>query len=763
MPSRSESWGIEVGAQAVKAVHLGRSGGGIELLNFEVLPYKQILTAPDVNPEQLIQASLEQLIGKHEIGRTNTVVSVPGHLSFARFASLPPVDAKKLPQIVRYEAQQQIPFPIEEVEWDYKVFQEEDSPEIKAGIFAITKEQVLQYLANFRRLDIRVDEMTLSSLGVYNGLMFDDAVDPDGDGVIYVDVSTRSTDLIFVEGGAVWIRTLPIGGNAFTEAIARAFQISFTKAEQLKKEAATSKYARQISQAIRSDLANLQQEIQRSIGYYQSLNRDANITKIIGLGSTFRLPGLRTFLQKNLEMEVVKPDAFKEISMDGPRAGELSDSVINLATAYGLAVQGLGISAIDCNILPRFILTQRLWKAKQPWFAGAAACLAGAAGLVAFSHIKDNAAIGSGTTKVQQTERIISEAQGYQSELSSVQAEDKRPLINNFMRLVDYRDVYAKLYEDVLAAASVSASRRGGGVNDPKKDRFYLEWIDVAYAAKPVATDQAGGAGSSMDEMMMFDDFGGMGMGMGGGSGENAGVSTLFGSPLELTEFFPDAGLDVSSGEGVEPVDAASAPIRGPRLIVTVSMVVPQARADSKNFVSWLTANAERPNRPYRFVVDPSTALRFQKDLVYQDPTQIPGGSSPYGGGSPGSSPFGGDPFSGGFDDFGGGFDDFGGMGGMPQGMGGYSGGVSSYSGSLSKMLPVRPPEKDPTKMNEQSRRFVLQWEVELKPPAEARPDPRRTGPMASSEVTSNSSLEPAISDSAQQTAIKPKRVEDAS
>jgi len=747
MPSRSESWGIEVGAQAVKAVHLGRSGGGVELLNFEVLPYKQILTAPDVNPEQMIQASLEQLIGKHEIGRSNTVVSVPGHLSFARFASLPPVDAKKLPQIVRYEAQQQIPFPIDEVEWDYKVFQEEDSPEIKAGIFAITKEQVLQYLANFRRLDIRVDEMTLSSLGVYNGLMFDDAVDPDGEGVIYVDISTRSTDLIFVEGGAVWIRTLPIGGNAFTEAIARAFQISFTKAEQLKKEAATSKYARQISQAIRSDLANLQQEIQRSIGYYQSLNRDANITKIIGLGSTFRLPGLRTFLQKNLEMEVLKPDAFKEISMDGPRAGELSDSVINLATAYGLAVQGLGISAIDCNILPRFILTQRLWKAKQPLFAGAAACLAGAAGLVAFSHIKDNAAIGSGTTKVQQTERIISEAQGYQSELSSVQAEDKRPLINNFMRLVDYRDVYAKLYEDVLTAASVSASRRTGGVTDPKKNRFYLEWVDIAYAAKPVDTDEVGGGGSSMDEMMMFDDFGGMDMGMSGGSGNIAEVSVLFGSPLELTEFFPDAGAEVvavdGSDDAAESADVASAPIRGPRLIVTVSMVVPQARADSKNFVSWLTANADRPNRPYRFVVDPSTALRFQKDLVYQDPTRLLAGSSAYGGATSGSSPYGDDSFGQGFDDFGGGFDDFG--------------------GSLSKMLPVRPAEKDPTKMNEQSRRFVLQWEVELKPPAQARPNPKRIESMASVGIIDKLGLEPSVSQTIQQTAIKPKRVEDAS
>ena len=70
------------------------------------------------------------------------MASVPGHMAFARFAKLPPVDPKELPKIVKFEAVQQIPFPIEEVEWDYQVFGQPDSPEVEVGIFAITKDKV---------------------------------------------------------------------------------------------------------------------------------------------------------------------------------------------------------------------------------------------------------------------------------------------------------------------------------------------------------------------------------------------------------------------------------------------------------------------------------------------------------------------------------------------------------------------------------------------------------------------------------------------
>ncbi len=338
MAKKNEAWGVDVGANAIKAVKLVRAGGDVRVEEFEVLPFKQVLTTPDIDVDQTIQVQLDALMQKHEMDKARVVVSVPGNMAFARFAKLPPVEPKKIPDIVKFEAAQQIPFPIEQVEWDYQVFQQEDSPDVEVGIFAITKERVMQYLANYRAVDMKVDSLTLSPLAVYNTFFYDR---DGGDGAIYMDIGTVSTDVIIVEDGGIWLRTLPIGGNNFTEALVKQFKISFPKAEKLKREAATSKYAKQIFQAMRAVFADLVQEVQRSLGFYQSLNRDSNLTKLVGVGSTFRLPGLQKFLKQQLQLEVIRPDSYKRIGvMDGKRESDFSHHALNMATALGLGAPG---------------------------------------------------------------------------------------------------------------------------------------------------------------------------------------------------------------------------------------------------------------------------------------------------------------------------------------------------------------------------------------------------------------------------------------
>ena len=177
MARSSSSWGIDAGREAVKAVKLVSSGSGVEVEAFEVLPYAEVLTAPDVDVEQAVQLKLDELMQKHDLQKSRVVASVPGNTAFARFANLPPVDPKTIPKIVRFEAEQQIPFPIDEVEWDYQVFQDADTPDVKVGIFAITKEKVMQFLSNYRAVGVKVDALTLSPVAVFNAFAYDTAGD----------------------------------------------------------------------------------------------------------------------------------------------------------------------------------------------------------------------------------------------------------------------------------------------------------------------------------------------------------------------------------------------------------------------------------------------------------------------------------------------------------------------------------------------------------------------------------------------------------
>src|SRR5690606_28282086 len=115
-----------------------------------------------------------------------------------------------------------------------------------------------------------------------------------------------------------------------------AFKLSYSKAEKLKQEASTSKYAKQIMQAMRPVFTDLLQDVQRSIGYYQSVHRDAELTAMVGLGSTFKIPGLRKFLGQQLQMEVVRLDEYRKIRVEGREAASFSENAVNFATAYGL-------------------------------------------------------------------------------------------------------------------------------------------------------------------------------------------------------------------------------------------------------------------------------------------------------------------------------------------------------------------------------------------------------------------------------------------
>ncbi|MGQ0629293.1 MAG: type IV pilus assembly protein PilM, partial [Phycisphaerales bacterium] len=297
------SWGIEVGSGAVKAVKLERSGDTLVCTDFAIIPHKRVLSTPDTDEKDAKRVALGTLVAQHDLDRAAVSISVPGHSTFARFAKLPPVEPKKIPDIVKFEAVQQIPFPIDEVEWDFQTFTAPDSPDVEVGIFAMLRQSVMEKLANWQDVGHTPDTLTLSPLAAYNALAYDQGFGPQTPGTVILDVGTTSTDLVVAEGGRVWIRTFPIGGHQFTEALVTAFNLSYSKAEKLKKEAESTQHTRHVLQAMRPVFGDLAQDVQRSIGYYQSLHREAKLTRLIGLGSTFQLPGLRKFLSQQLQVE----------------------------------------------------------------------------------------------------------------------------------------------------------------------------------------------------------------------------------------------------------------------------------------------------------------------------------------------------------------------------------------------------------------------------------------------------------------------------
>jgi type IV pilus assembly protein PilM len=343
----------------------------------------------------LIQSALEKFLSHNDISKDEVVVSVPGQHTLARFTKLPPVAPKRIPDIVRYEADQQIPFDMDEVIWDYQTFQQEDLPDIEVGIFAMKRELIREHLLHFEQAAIEPIAVQCSPLALYNAAHFDGVLADET--TVLLDIGAENTELVIATPHSLWTRTIPIGGNNCSEALVKSFKLSFAKAENLKRSAESSKYRRQIFQAMRPVFADLVQELQRSIGFYSSTHRDAQIEKVFGVGNAFKLPGLQKYLQQNLTITVECPKSFQNASPASAGGDEsLTEEFLSFWAAYGLALQGLDLTKVNANLLPTEIAKQVVWRKKKPTFAAAAACLFLAGGMIWFRQWTDMTTLAAG-------------------------------------------------------------------------------------------------------------------------------------------------------------------------------------------------------------------------------------------------------------------------------------------------------------------------------------------------------------------------------
>jgi len=389
MASARFAWGIDIGNRALKAIKLVRGEGGqLRVDDFEVIEHENVLSSAGDNRESLIQSALTNFVQRHLSKGGVVGVSVSGVSSFARFIKLPPVEPKKIPEIVRFEAIQQIPFPLDDVEWSYQLFQEPESPDVEVGIFAMRRELINAHIKHFTDVDLNVQVVQMNPLAVYNAMYHDNRIQGT---TMIIDMGAENTDLIIADGETIWLRSIPIGGNNFTEVLVKSFKLPFNKAEDLKRNANTSKYARQIFQAMRPVFADLVAEIQRSIGFYSSVHRDSRIKKVVALGGAFRLAGLQKYLQQNLQLDVEK---LNEVAAGAPADAKLAttfnQNLLSLVSAYGLAIQAMNEGKITSNLLPMKIRREKLWGDKMKWFGAAAAIfLAGTGVAVAGYYMHD--------------------------------------------------------------------------------------------------------------------------------------------------------------------------------------------------------------------------------------------------------------------------------------------------------------------------------------------------------------------------------------
>ena len=380
-------WGIDIGRCALKALRCRLSPADPRQLvaeGYDYIEYPMMLSQPEADPVELVRAAIAEFLGRNDLTNDRVAVAVPGQSGLSKFIKLPPIEAKKIPDIVKYEARQQIPFPLEQVVWDWQRlaggFEEGGFVmDSEVALFAMKREQVYKTLTPLLEAGIDVDILQLAPISLANMVIFDQLPDPatidpekPPPSIVLVSTGVDSTDLVVTNGLKIWQRSMPIGGSTFTKALVKELQLTFAKAETLKRNAARAEDPKAVFRAMRPVFNEFASELQRSLNYFTGADRTATIGKVLLLGNATKLRGLTDFVGKQLQLDVQRLEKFEHL--EGPAvlgAPAFRENRLAFGTAYGLALQAATGAFLKTNLLPREIVTDRIVEAKKPWAVAA--------------------------------------------------------------------------------------------------------------------------------------------------------------------------------------------------------------------------------------------------------------------------------------------------------------------------------------------------------------------------------------------------------
>src|SRR6516225_5606444 len=178
MANQPGVWGVDLGQCALKAMRLEEVDGQATATHFDYVEHPKILSQPDADADQLTREALDKFLSRNSIRGDLVAISVPGQSGLARFVKLPPVEEKKIGDIVRFEAKQQIPFNLEEVVWDYQkigsgAVTDGFAMETEIGLFAMKRDMVSRYLQHFKDVGVDVHLVQMAPLALCNYVSYD--------------------------------------------------------------------------------------------------------------------------------------------------------------------------------------------------------------------------------------------------------------------------------------------------------------------------------------------------------------------------------------------------------------------------------------------------------------------------------------------------------------------------------------------------------------------------------------------------------------
>ncbi len=351
--SRSRpSIGLDIGSSHVKLMELEEDPktGRHRLVNFGMakLPPEAIVDGAVMNTNVIVDA-IRELVQRHRVKTKNVSASVSGNSVIIKRINLPLMTSDELEESIQWEAEQYIPFDINDVNIDVQILEgaSEDPGQMEVLLVAARKELVNEYQALIQQAGLKPTVIDVDAFSISN--MFELNYDVPAESVALVNVGASNVNIHVLRNGvSAFTRDIAAGGRQFTEEIQRTLNISYEEAEAMKVGGDDRDQASVVPEEIERVLANvgenLATEVQRSLDFYLSTAADGGLARVYLSGGAARTPGLARAISKQTGLPAEIIDPFRRIQIDERAFNPafLNDIAPQAAVVVGLAMRRPG-------------------------------------------------------------------------------------------------------------------------------------------------------------------------------------------------------------------------------------------------------------------------------------------------------------------------------------------------------------------------------------------------------------------------------------
>jgi type IV pilus assembly protein PilM len=519
---------VDFGAGSLKLAEFEQNeAGGLRLKQYGIKPLG-IEGSQETAREAAILKGLTELLGEKNYAARQVNACAPGFHVFSKFVKLPPVDTSKVTQIIRYEAQQNVPFPLDEVVWDYQILGTSATSELEVLLVAVKSEIIEGLFRVAEGAGLRMKLVDASPAALCNAFRYNYG-DLEGCTML-LDIGAKTSNLLFFEKGKVYSRSINIGANSITQDFANEAKLKFPEAEEIKKEkgsvslggayeepedpqaAAIAKIARQV-------MTRLHIQVNQTIQFFRGQQGGSAPQRLFLSGGASIMPFTAQFFHEKLNVPVEYFNPFRNIETDPALdLEELSKYAHSFGEVVGLGLRDLAHCPVELNLMPKSSLQRQEFGSKKPYLVAAVFGLAAMIFAIYTTEkkIKDlwhdakdklTPSVNSLTTQQQK----VTKAMGEREQLKK-QADDMKNLADNrFFWIVVFSDLRQVLMQAESAEKAALTTPDNGGTNTDEG-----VWVDSFTPVMPPGYEAgqqptAGGGGGGGRSMSRFRDMGGRG------------------------------------------------------------------------------------------------------------------------------------------------------------------------------------------------------------------------------------------------------------